>query len=67
MKECCATCNNNYKIEKSDYSHGGCNHSWPEGFICMAFANEGIATWMVGNDPNFGRCEVYSPKRKERR
>lgn len=62
MKECCATCKRNLKIEKLDYSEGGCKHSHPEGFICLAFAYEGVASWMVGSDPENEMCEVYAPK-----
>ena len=63
MKECCNTCKKKFKIEKSDYSRGGCEHSWPDGYICMAFSNEGIATWMVGCS-DLGQCEVYEPKER---
>ena len=62
MKECCNTCKNKYMLEKLDYSQGGCKHSHPEGFICMAFAYEGVANWMIGDDPDEGHCEVYTRK-----
>ena len=64
-KECCSTCTKKLRLEKSDYSQGGCKHSWPSGFICLAFANEGIATWMIGLDPDSEDiCEMYMPKEK---
>ena len=59
--ECCATCTLKYRIEKMDYSKGGCEHSDPDGFICMAFSSEGLACWIVGNDPKQGMCECYCP------
>lgn len=40
MNECCATCKLNLRIEKLDYSKGGCTHTWPEGYICLAFLRE---------------------------
>ena len=62
MKENCGNCRNRFKLWKSDYSKGGCEHSNPDGYICMAFANEGIADWMVGLEEEHGMCECYQPK-----
>ena len=53
-------CKFRYKLMKFDYSHGGCEHSEPGGFICMAFENDGEAVWMVGTNGCF--CECYTPK-----
>ena len=62
MKECCANCRRRYKLEKFDYSRGGCEHTEMDGYICMAFADEKVAVWMVGKDERNGMCEVFSPK-----
>lgn len=61
MKECCNTCNKQLKLEKCDYSNGGCEHTDMEGFLCLAFAYEGIGCWMVGLKGE-GQCEVWSPR-----
>ena len=61
-KECCSTCRMCYRLTEFDYSHGGCKHSEKEGFVCMAFGYEGVAIWMIGNNPDTARCEVYSPR-----
>ena len=45
----CDTCKLRYEIQRWDYSHGGCEHTKQEGHVCMAFKDEGIAVWMVGN------------------
>lgn len=52
MIECCDNCKLCFKIEKLDYSHGGCEHSWPEGFICMACAKEGVAKLIPSVKPS---------------
>ena len=62
-KECCATCRRNLTIARNDYSDGGCRTDFLEGFVCMAFADEGIASWMVGLDPETGRCEMWGMRR----
>jgi len=61
-KTCCSNCKRNYGLEKYDYSGKGCKHIPMDGHICMAFANEGKAIWMVGDDPDSWGCEVYEPK-----
>lgn len=61
MIECCVTCRNRFALTKFDYSHGGCEHTKMEGFICMAFAVEGDAVWMVGTDED-DLCECYGRK-----
>ena len=66
MKECCETCGLKLRIEKLDYSKGGCIHTWPEGYICLAFRDEGIACWMVGAPAESGMCECYTPKEDEK-
>ncbi len=62
--ECCATCQHCYKIELLDYSRSGCKHSDPDGFVCMVFADEGTASWMVGLDKQHGFCEGYEKRKK---
>lgn len=62
MKECCETCCLKLRIEKLDHSKGGCTHTWPEGYICLAFHDAGIACWMVGEPAERGMCECYTPK-----
>lgn len=63
-KMCCANCKKNYSLEKFDYSGKGCMHTPMYGHICMVFADEGKAIWMVGDDPESGCCEEYDPKEK---
>ena len=59
FKECCKTCRNRLEIKKYDYSKGGCVHSDPGGYICLAFSDEGIGVWMYGLV--VGMCECYAP------
>ena len=61
--ECCATCKHKYRLEKLDYSQGGCIHTPLDGYICMAFERERLAEWMVGDDPENEMCEMYEPYR----
>jgi len=61
MSKCCTTCRNRFALTKFDYSHGGCEHTKMDGFICMAFAAEGDAVWMVGLNED-GLCECYERK-----
>lgn len=63
-EECCRNCKLRYDLKKSDYSKGGCEHTNPQGFICMAFADEGIAEWMYGVSEE-GMCECFTPKEKK--
>lgn len=58
----CANCRHQYDIRKWDYSHGGCEHTAPDGFICIGEPSVGIAVWIVGIDSDFGMCECYEPK-----
>ena len=61
-KECCSTCEFKCTLEKFDYSGKGCKHSIQEGFACDCFINEDrVVVWMVGNNPENGLCECYSP------
>ena len=62
MKECCESCRNRYKLVKFDYSRGGCKHTDMDGYICMAFASENQAVWMVGQQEQFGLCECYAKR-----
>ena len=36
-----------------------------DGFICSAFASEGIMIWQVGNDGN-GQCECWWKRESKR-
>jgi len=62
MTECCATCANRYDLERLDYSRGGCQHEKLGGYICMVFAGEGTAMWMVGANPEAEMCEGYDAR-----
>ena len=64
MNECCATCRRMKDLVQLDYSHGGCDHTYMEGYACTVFANEGQIAWMVGLDPEMEMCEAYEPKEK---
>ena len=57
--ECCDNCKLKLKLKKADYSKGGCEDTYMDGYACMVFADEGVVTWMVGCDPNKERCECY--------
>ena len=65
--DCCETCANCLKVERYNYKEGGgVDHIPMEGFICIAFACEGWATWMTGNiDKRVDFCEEWR-ERKER-
>ena len=58
---CCKNCKLRFELRKSDYSKGGCEHTTMSGFVCMAFANEGIAEWMCGISEE-GMCECFTQK-----
>ena len=65
MNECCANCSKRLALEKLDYSQGGCKHTKiKDGFICLALANEGVASYMIGIDENTGQCEEYKESTK---
>lgn len=59
-KECCATCRGRMDLVKFDYSDDGCGRTDLDGFVCMAFQNEGKAIWMVDVDEEKDHCECYS-------
>ena len=61
-EQCCNLCSYCMKLQKCDYSHGGCEHTDMEGFACTVFADEGIIEWMVGLNKHTGMCEAFSPK-----
>lgn len=64
-KRCCANCKKNYRLEKWDYSEKGCVlHTVMDGYLCTAFADEGVAIWVVGIDQETGQgiCEEYDPR-----
>ena len=59
-KASCSTCVHKYDITKLDYrADGRCEHSTPEGFICMGFADERVASWMTGLAADNDICEMY--------
>lgn len=60
MKEKCSNCKYQLKLRKADYSEGGCVDTDMEGFVCLAFSDEGLALWMVGVKE--GLCECYASK-----
>ena len=60
--ECCATCKKRLDLKKSDYSNSGCEDTTLEGFVCLAFASEGQAIWMVGLNEDLDMCECYQQK-----
>ena len=64
-EQCCENCRMCYKLVKFDYSKGGCEHTDMEGYVCMAFAYEEEAVWMVGMDKSKGLCECYFEKEKK--
>ena len=67
QKKSCANCAHKYDIKKLDYLPSGpCKHSTPEGFVCMGFADEGIANWMTGLNAAGDICEMYRPKQEEK-
>lgn len=55
----CRNCALRYDLVKVQYTPGGCECSGEEGFICMAMAGEGQATWMVGMNENCPQCDMF--------
>lgn len=64
-QECCNTCKRQAKLEQLDYSTVGCKHTMMDGFACMAFVDEGVVNWMVGNNGE-GQCEEYISREAKR-
>lgn len=60
--ECCLNCRYRYMLTKFDYSQGGCEHTAMEGYVCMAFADDGQAVWMAGIDPRSNKCAAYEQR-----
>ena len=65
LKPQCATCHKRFDLKRFDYSTIGCEHTDMDGFICMAFADENIAIWMVGINEDTEGCEVYTERKSE--
>ena len=68
MKECCNNCRHKYDLVKFDYSKGGCEHTNMDGYVCALFENfkhDRKAIWMFGEDPEYGRCEMFEEKEHE--
>ena len=61
----CVTCNKRFDLKRYDYSHGGCEHTDMDGFICMAFADEQTAIWMIGVNEDADGCECYTERRNK--
>lgn len=61
--ECCANCQHMLLPKRADYSRGGCETTWMEGFVCTAFADEGIAMWMIGCDEHTAHCESFCDRK----
>lgn len=61
MPDGCHNCKYRLKPKKLDYRRG-CKHTDMKGFICLAFANEGIANWMLGLDDDDSKCECWVRK-----
>lgn len=62
----CNDCKYKLNLERYDYSQGGCTHSDEDGYVCMAFNDEGIAIHMIGLNPNVDDgCEMYNAKTKQ--
>lgn len=57
--ECCATCRHAYALEEWDFSGKGCAHRSLGGYVCMGFADERKAVWVVGMDSTEWHCEAY--------
>lgn len=62
----CNTCKKRLDLRMSDYSSFGCKDYDLGGYICMAFANEGKAIWMIGQNEYTGYCECYQERKNER-
>lgn len=62
MEESCETCARRYRLRKSVYSRSGCETTDVDGYICMCFANDGVALWMTGTIEEYGVCEAYQPR-----
>lgn len=58
----CLNCRYRLKLKKYDYRKHGCKHTDMDGFICLAFAYQGVANWMVGLDNDNSRCEAWFSK-----
>ena len=58
----CTNCRLKLRLEKWDYSKRGVPKQEQEGYVCLAFANEGLAAQLVGIDPEDGGCEVFVSK-----
>lgn len=59
--ESCASCKHRCKIERYDYSHGGCEHSEYDGYGCTVFLDEGVVIHMVGLGEK-EKCECWERK-----
>ena len=65
MKECCKTCRKRLDLEKWDYTdvaNNGVPKTKYDGFVCFAFASEGLAMHSVGGNEEEDMCKMYSEK-----
>ena len=60
----CHNCRYRLNAVLLDYRGRGCKHKDMKGFICTAFASEGVAHWMVGLDDDDSKCEVWERREK---
>ena len=58
----CTECKLKLRLEECDFSKRGCLHIPKDGYICLAFAHEGLAVHMIGVNPETGGCEMFTPK-----
>lgn len=61
MRECCENCARCFDLEKFEWQKP---FKKMDGYICMAFAEDRTAVWIVGEDRKSGMCEMYSERRE---
>lgn len=64
--ENCANCKYFANLERWDYSKVGSGEEWKsryDGYACAVFAFDGSheVVHMLGNDPEQGMCEMFTP------
>lgn len=65
MTESCENCRLRLKLSKWDYSdvkNKGVPKEDMEGYVCLAFQNEGLAVWLVGESEKNGMCECWEER-----
>ena len=56
----CTSCFHRLDLINYDYSDKGCKHTKMDGYVCLAFADEGKAIWMTNCDEDTDICECYT-------